>query len=177
MPIRTIGDESPVRSPTGERRDEEDPAVSLPAFRLPSANHALRLRLMDGPAVPKPWAAPPHNPQHTHTEHHPQPHPQAWIGNTSVYLFISFNTLLYLLHCLEACEIDQYLIFQAREWRGIGASATLRKSSSAHRLPSTPFTHPLSFKIPPSSWHPPLFSFLNHLFVCISVPDKKTTRL
>lgn len=124
-----------------------------------------------------------HTHTRTRTQHHP--HLQAWIGNTSVYLFISFNTLLYLLHCLEAGEIDQYLIFRAQEWRGISASATLRKSSPAHRLRSHIFSHPHP-SLMQSHSHSPLilasprlFSsfFLNHLFVRISVRIKKTTRL
>lgn len=117
VPIRTIKDESPVGSPSGERRDKEDLAVSLPSFRPPLANHALRLRLMDGPAVQKPFLPPPNTQTHTAPPPPPCTHlPQAWIGYTSVYLFISFNTLLYLLHCSEAGEIDQYLIFRAQDW-------------------------------------------------------------
>lgn len=66
--LRGRADKDDRRCVAGVRRDEEDAAVSLPAFGPPSANHVLRLRLMDGPAVPKPWARP-----NAHTQPPPPP--------------------------------------------------------------------------------------------------------
>lgn len=62
--LKGRADKDDRRCVASERRDEEDAAVSLPAFRPSPANRAPRLQLMDGPAVPKSWARPN---THTHT--------------------------------------------------------------------------------------------------------------
>lgn len=131
LPIKPIRDEGLFAHCQGRsaiKKKDPQPRVCLPS--RPNLSNVQGVA--DGWAcLSQAWESPSIN---THPSPCPRCTPPAWTGDTSVYLFISFNTLLYLLCCQQACEIDQYLIFWEKEWGGIRAAQEIFLHIHSHIL-------------------------------------------